>query len=91
MNEATNSVSSKGKIDYIKVNITLISDKQEMANCFNDFFAKIGPKTAEKVHYIDKDFQEYLPPPPVHSFLHNIFTTVNDMNQISLWISTIFR
>ena len=89
INEATNSVSKKGSIDCIKIDNVLISDDLDMANNFNNFFSKIGPKTAEKVHHTDKNFRDYLPPPPLNSLFiqpvdeNVIITTVNGMDKKS--------
>ena len=87
--QATNSVSKKGSIDCIKMDNVLISDDLYMANNFNNFFSKIEPKTAEKVHYTDKNFRDYLPPPPLNSLFiqpvdeNVIITTVNGMDSKS--------
>ena len=85
--EATNSVSNHDKIESLKINNTLISNEQDIANSFNTFFAKIGPKTSEKVHYTDKNFRDYLPPPPLNSFFmqpineNELISAVNEMQQ----------
>ena len=89
INEATNSVSKKGSIDSIKIDDILFSDDLEIANNFNNFFSKIGPKTAEKVHHTNKNFRDFLPTPPLNSLFmqpideNAIVSTVNGMEKKS--------
>ena len=71
INEATNNLSNRGSINCIRANDLLISDEQSIANCFNDFFANIGPKTSDKAKPTNSHFSEFLPPPSLNSFFMN--------------------
>ena len=79
INEATNTATKKVSIDCIKINNILISDEQDIADSFNDFFDKIGPETAEKVHPTGANFKDYLTPthPP-----NSLFMQLVDANAI---------
>ena len=43
------------------INNKKITDKTEIANNFNEFFANVGPKLAEKIPDVNKKFESYIP------------------------------
>ena len=43
------------------INNKKITDKTEIANNFNEFFANVGPKLAEKIADVNKKFESYIP------------------------------
>ena len=43
------------------INNKKITDKTEIANNFNKFFANVGPKLAEKISDVNKKFESYIP------------------------------
>ena len=45
------------------INEIPISDKNEIAECFNNFFSKIGTQTSNNVPTTNKKFSSCMPPP----------------------------
>ena len=45
----------------LAINNKKITDKTEIANTFNEFFANVGPKLAEKILDTNKKFESYIP------------------------------
>ena len=43
------------------INNKKITDKTEIASNFNEFFANVGPKLAEKIPDVNKKFESYIP------------------------------
>ena len=48
-------------IEKIKINDTLIEDKHQIAEHFNNFFTKIGQEISDSVPPIAKKPSEYIP------------------------------
>ena len=62
INEAMNKSGVKsGEIESIEVNGQIITDKSEMADHFNEYFASIGRLTANEVDPTNINFESFLP------------------------------
>ena len=46
---------------HFAINNKKITVKTEIANTFNEFFANVGPKLAEKILDTNKKFESYIP------------------------------
>ena len=51
------------------INEIPISDKNEIAERFNNLFSKIGTQTSNDVPITNKKNSSYMPPPQLHSIL----------------------
>ena len=61
LNEITKKTKDKSSvIEEIKIGDKLVSDPEEIANTFNEFFATIGDKNAEKLAPTNKKPENYL-------------------------------
>jgi hypothetical protein len=49
------------------VNGIMVSNKQDIANHFNEFFSQIGYQTSANVPKVDKNYSDYLPNPILNS------------------------
>ena len=67
INEACNKRTSSCTIDKLKIGDSIISDKDIIANSFNDHFAEIGIKTTSSIPITDANFRDFLPPPSPYS------------------------
>ena len=62
-------IVGKAKINHknlpkqLVINNKKITDKTEIANNFNEFFANVGPKLAEKIPDVNEKFESYIPSP----------------------------
>ena len=90
--EATNMKTNKSStVESIKVNKILITEQQEIANKFNEFFANIGQHVAASVHPTSKNFKDYLPPASQNSLFLNpvgLFTIIETINAMDKKKST---
>ena len=59
---------SSVKIDSFQKEKLIITDQVIIANTFNKYFSSYGQSKAIAIHKVDKDFSEFLPPSPTHSF-----------------------
>ena len=50
-----NNIMSKPTIKEININNTIISNKNEVANTFNEYFTNIGPIIANKIPHVNGD------------------------------------
>ena len=72
INEVVNKDNSRKNFpEHFKINGLHVSNKQVIANKFNEYFIEIGPKLAETTAQVDdKSFLDYLvkPLPPTFKF-----------------------
>ena len=54
-------INQKNLSKQLVINNKKINDKTEIANNFNEFFANVGPKLAEKIPDVNKTFESYIP------------------------------
>ena len=54
-------INQKNLPKQLVINNKKITDKTEIANNFNEFFANVGPKLAEKIPDVNKNFESYIP------------------------------
>ena len=77
--------SSKSNIpDTFVSNGKIYSGLPEIADGFNDFFVKIGPKLASEIPAASKDFTEYLSNPIEHNFIFANVTVDSILETLSL-------
>ena len=50
------------EMEYLEINDTRITDKQEIANQFNTFFGNLGVNLTPSIPTTNKNFREFLPP-----------------------------
>ena len=50
------------EMDYLEINDTRITDKQEIANQFNTFFGNLGTNLTPSIPTTIRNFREFLPP-----------------------------
>jgi hypothetical protein len=62
--------------DWFRVNNKIITDSQDIANQFNQYFAEVGPKLAEKIPESSVPFTSFLGEP---SDTHFQFSTVSEL------------
>jgi hypothetical protein len=67
INEACNKRPSSCTIDKLKIGDSIVSDKEIIANSFNDHFADIGIKTTSSIPITNANFRDFLPPPSPYS------------------------
>jgi hypothetical protein len=65
VNELTSRKQSRPQVKEVKTNGSLVSEPNELSEVFNDHFASIGSKLAEKIPYIGNGgtHLDYLPSP----------------------------
>lgn len=76
---------------YINDNGQMKSDKRQIADAFNIFFASVGPTTASSIKPPDQSFDTYLPPQNRNSiFIEPVQTTeiINIVNKLKPKTST---
>ena len=54
-------INQKNLPKQLVINNKKITDKTEIANNFNEFFANVGPKLAEKIPDVNKKYESYIP------------------------------
>ena len=54
-------INKKNLPKQLVINNKKITDKTEIANNFNEFFANVGPKLEEKTPDVNKTFESYIP------------------------------
>ena len=52
--------------NYFKLNGSLITDKQMIADNFNRFFVNVGPNSAAQINFSNNAFKDYLQTPCAH-------------------------
>ena len=79
--EVINKHKSGRQIKQFMHNGEIITNKTEIATCFNNFFVNIGPSLASKITGNIPDFKKYLPASNPHSiFLQPV--TCNEISKI---------
>ncbi len=62
------TTDKSGFPNNFNINNTQVTDRQETAEAFNNFFSKIGMQTNQKVPKVNKSYKSYMPNPTPHSF-----------------------
>ena len=72
---ALNTTKTKsGHLSFILSRGIKISNKKEMADCFNEFFSTIGPQLAAKIPPSQTSFSSFLGPPTTSTFRFKTLT-----------------
>ena len=67
MRQAIGNINKSSYPPSFMINETLVTDRTQVAEGFNNYFSKIGQKTSQNVPHSDQNFHEFMPESIIHS------------------------